>query len=169
MNEEAQRTKTEKAICSSSLGKSWVWGTTYQFRLSYWRRRLNMLTECIKNFLNGARRWCVCECYETAVVAAAASGRYELDARRANGRTRTCSKSTQGHTLKNRDYISNLLSVRTCSRASHISCVPTKIELSVCSGGHTPYTLSHEDWTMFIHSSVRFCFRISLFSFHFII
>lgn len=65
---------------------------------------------------------CVCVCvFGTAAAAAVARKRYELDGRRANGRTRTCSKSTQGHTLKNRDYILNLLSVRTCSRASHIS------------------------------------------------
>lgn len=132
-----------------------------------------MLTECIKNFLNGARCLCVCVrvCwYETA----AASERYELDARRANGRTRTCSKSTQGHTLKNRDYISNLLYRFALAHAHLIFrvCKPTKIELSVCrvyrntANGHTLSLSLTKIEPCFIHSSVRFLF--SHFSFLFL-
>lgn len=115
-----------------------------------------------------------------AATAAAAVGRkrYELDVRRANGRTRTCSKSTQGHTLKNRDYILNLLSLHTCSRASHISFMPTKIELSVYTDtacrhiyiyqyipGRRPHSWR---WRTVFFSSFFFLFlRISLLSFRY--
>lgn len=63
-----------------------------------------------------------------------------------------CPKSTQGHTLKNRDYILNLLSVRTCSRAqarAHFSYfVNVQVNVAhenrvVCMYAQTRYTHTH--------------------------